>query len=47
MLTAITHDRFSSPIWGAYEVRKLNAKLAELEALAAQVVANHHAIRSR
>lgn len=47
MLTAITHHQFSSPIWGAREVRKLNAELAELEALAAQVLIDHYATRSR
>lgn len=30
MVTAITHHRFSSPIWGAREVRKLHAELAEI-----------------
>jgi hypothetical protein len=47
MLTAITHHRFSSPIWGQHELRKLNAELAELEVLAAQVVNDHCANRSR
>jgi hypothetical protein len=47
MLTAITHHRFSSPIWGQREVRKLNAELAELDALAHQVVNDHRAYRSR
>ena len=47
MLTAMTHHRFSSPIWGQHEIRKLNAELAELEALAAQVVTDHCATRSR
>ena len=47
MLTAITHHRFSSPIWGEHEIRKLNAELAELEALATQVVTDHYATRSR
>ena len=31
MATAITHHRFSSPIWGADEVRKLCAELKEIE----------------
>jgi hypothetical protein len=31
MLTAITHHRFSSPVWGEHEVRKLHAELAELD----------------
>lgn len=47
MLTAITHHRFSSPIWGKHEIRKLNAELAELEARATQVVTDHYATRSR
>jgi hypothetical protein len=46
MLTAITHHRFSSPIWGEREIRKLSAELAELEALATQVVIDHYATRS-
>ena len=39
MVTAITHHRFSSPIWGEHEVRKLHGELAEIEVSAAQVVA--------
>ena len=31
MMTAITHHRVSSAIWGAQEVRKLDAELAEIE----------------
>ena len=31
MITAITHHRVSSPIWGADEVRKLYGELAEIE----------------
>ena len=38
MLTAITHHQFSSPIWGAREVRKLDAELAELDWLVTQAV---------
>lgn len=34
MVTAITHHRFSSRIWGAGEVRKLHAELAEIDAAA-------------
>lgn len=41
MLTAITHHRFSSPIWGEHEVRKLHAELTELDWLVTQVAANH------
>jgi hypothetical protein len=33
MLTAITHHKFSSPVWGEHEVRKLHAELAELDRL--------------
>ena len=38
MLTAITHHRFNSPIWGAREVRKLDAELDELDWLVTQAV---------
>jgi hypothetical protein len=41
MLTAITHHRFSSPLWGEHEVRKLHAELAELDWLVSQTAANH------
>ena len=41
MVTAITHHRVSSPIWGEHEVRKLNAELADIQRLAAKVVAEH------
>jgi hypothetical protein len=41
MLTAITHHRFSSPIWGEREVRKLHAELAEIDRLASQAVVDH------
>lgn len=46
MLTAITHHKFSSPIWGAHEVRKLDAELAELDWLATQAIADHDVTRS-
>ena len=39
MITAITHHRVSSPIWGADEVRKLHAELAEIELSAMRLVA--------
>jgi hypothetical protein len=39
MVTAITHHRFSSPIWGEHEVRKLHGELAEIEVSAARVTA--------
>lgn len=38
MLTAITHHRFTSPVWGVREVRKLHA---ELDMLAIQAVREH------
>ena len=38
MATAITHHRFSSPIWGAREVRKLEAELAEITEHAAAIL---------
>ncbi len=34
MLTAITHHRFGSLLWGADAVRSLHAELAEIEAAA-------------
>ena len=43
MVTAITHHRFSSPIWGAREVRKLQAELAEITRRAAEVLHEHQA----
>ncbi len=46
MLTAITHHKFSSPIWGEHEVRKLHAELAELDRLATQAVLDHNVTRS-
>ena len=41
MVTAITHHRFSAPIWGVREVRKLHAELAEIDLLASQAVVDH------
>ena len=38
MVTAITHHRFSSPIWGAREVRKLQTELAEIAKHAAEIL---------
>ena len=43
MMTAITHHRFSSPIWGEDEVRKLHAELAEIELAARRAVADENA----
>jgi len=43
MVTAITHHKFSSPIWGAREVRKLQAELAEITKHAAEILHEHQA----
>ena len=43
MVTAITHHKFSSPIWGAREVRKLHAELAEIAKHASDVLREHQA----
>jgi hypothetical protein len=43
MVTAITHHRFSSPIWGEDEVRKLHAELAEIELMASRAVVDDDA----
>ena len=40
MLTAITHHQFSSPMWGAHEVRKLHDELAALDRQANQAMAD-------
>jgi hypothetical protein len=45
MVTAITHHRFSAPVWGEQEVRKLYAELAEIDALAAEAVSDDRATR--
>ena len=37
MVTAITHHRVSSPLWGEDEVRKLHAELEEIVSAAAEV----------
>ena len=47
MVTAITHHRFSSPIWGEDEVRKLHAELAEIELMAGRAVGDEDADRGR
>ena len=41
MVTAITHHRFDSPIWGTREVRKLQAELAEIAKHAGDVLKEH------
>ena len=43
MVTAITHHRFSAPIWGAREVRKLQAELAEIARHASEILHEHQA----
>ena len=43
MVTAITHHRFNSPIWGTREVRKLQAELAEITKRAAEILHEHQA----
>jgi hypothetical protein len=43
MVTAITHHRFSSPNWGAREVHKLQAELAEITKHAAEILREHQA----
>jgi hypothetical protein len=47
MVTAITHHRFSSPIWGEDEVRKLHAELAEIELLARLAVVEQDAVAAQ
>ena len=47
MVTAITHHRFSSPIWGAREVRKLQAELAEITKHAAEILREHEPAAKR
>jgi len=46
MLTAITHHQFSSPMWGAHEVRKLYDELADLDRQANQAMADTAVTRS-
>ena len=43
MVTAIAHHRFSSQIWGAREVRKLQAELAEITEHAAAILRERQA----
>ena len=43
MVTAITHHRFSAPIWGAREVRMLQAELAEIAKHASEILSEHQA----
>jgi hypothetical protein len=39
MVTAITHRRFSAPVWEEREVRKLHGELTEIKVAAARIVA--------
>jgi hypothetical protein len=41
MVTAITHHKFNSPIWGTREVRKLQAELAEITKRSAEILREH------
>ena len=47
MLTAITHHRFDSPVWGQDEVRKLHLELTEIDMLTTQAAVEHAAGRAR
>jgi hypothetical protein len=47
MLTAITHHKFDSPIWGQDEVRKLHLELTEIDLLTTQAAVEHAAGRGR
>ena len=46
MVTAITHHRFSSPAWGEHEIRRLHAKLTEIDVSAAQVLGSKRGPRA-
>jgi hypothetical protein len=45
MVTAITHHRFSAPIWGVREVRKLHAELSEIAKRATEILHEHQATK--
>lgn len=47
MLTAITHHRFDSPIWGQDEVRKLHLELTEIDLLTTRAAVEHAAGQAR
>jgi hypothetical protein len=47
MVTAITHHKFSAPIWGAREVRKLQAEIAEIARRATEVLHEHQAATAK
>jgi hypothetical protein len=46
MVTAITHHRVSSPLWGVVEVQKLHAELEEIALAAAQAATPARSERS-
>jgi hypothetical protein len=46
MLTAITHHRFDSPIWGQDGVRRLQLELAEIDMITTQAAVEHAAGRA-
>ena len=46
MLTAITHHRFDSPIWGQEDVRRLHLELTEIDMLTTQAAVEHAAARA-
>ena len=46
MLTAITHHRFDSPIWGQDEVRRLHLELTEVDMLTTHAAVEHAAARA-
>ena len=43
MLTAITHHRFDSPVWGQEEVRRLHLELTEIDLLTTRAAVEHAA----
>jgi hypothetical protein len=47
MVTAITHHKFSSPIWGAREVHKLQTELAEIARHASEVLKEHQGTKGK
>ena len=47
MLTAITHHRFDSPIWGLDEVRRLHLELTEIDMRTTQAAVDHAAGRAK
>ena len=47
MLTAITHHRFDSPIWGQDEVRRLHLELTEIDVLTTQTAVEHATVQGQ